>query len=306
MSEIKNFVWTDSKVKEFLATFPLPPSADLSKFIDRNMEAFKSSHSTELPPSPIPSEDVNELSLEKYPIQLDCITFTDGDKIEYDYNEELRDAFKAGYTASKATVSGKDVGEKLFIKVGENLISEIDRNLLQEELFNVDFPRLRLQIHNDNGFFEVSNGVNGWDDNCFEDYQGMPVTFLTTMPTLSPSQKGRGEEKDRLLSESNSIIRSFNSVIERKGVDTNWNALGKQVSRILKEQRDAGVKFPSEETPSSIQEGEERMFTLKEALHIAKDFWDSGIERFCFDNGSEFVEGIPPTKKELIKRIFEK
>jgi hypothetical protein len=39
-----------------------------------------------------------------------------------------------------------------------------------------------------------------------------------------------------LLSDANSIIRSFKSVIERQGKDTNWEGLNIQVARILKEQ----------------------------------------------------------------------
>ena len=44
----ENFEWTDSLVKEFVAQFPLPPAADLSKFIDRNIDAFKQSHTPAL------------------------------------------------------------------------------------------------------------------------------------------------------------------------------------------------------------------------------------------------------------------
>lgn len=38
--------WTDEKVKEFLSTFPFPPSANFSIFLDRNMEAFKASNTS--------------------------------------------------------------------------------------------------------------------------------------------------------------------------------------------------------------------------------------------------------------------
>ena len=41
-----------------------------------------------------------------------------------------------------------------------------------------------------------------------------------------------------LLKEANGIIRSFYSVIKRKGETTNWNALQLQVKRILKEQHE--------------------------------------------------------------------
>lgn len=45
------------------------------------------------------------------------------------------------------------------------------------------------------------------------------------------------EKTDReLLIEANNIIRSFHSVIERKGATTNWEGLEITVNRILKEQ----------------------------------------------------------------------
>lgn len=45
------------------------------------------------------------------------------------------------------------------------------------------------------------------------------------------------EKTDReLLFEANEIIRSMNSVIERKGAATNWEAFEKKVKGILKEQ----------------------------------------------------------------------
>jgi hypothetical protein len=41
-----------------------------------------------------------------------------------------------------------------------------------------------------------------------------------------------------LLIEANSIIRSFYSIIERKGLTTNWNVIEKKVKEILKEQHE--------------------------------------------------------------------
>lgn len=45
------------------------------------------------------------------------------------------------------------------------------------------------------------------------------------------------EKTDReLLKDANEIIRSFHSIIERKGATTNWEGLEITVNRILKEQ----------------------------------------------------------------------
>ena len=49
-----------------------------------------------------------------------------------------------------------------------------------------------------------------------------------------------------LIKEANDIIRSFNSVIERSGAETNWEALNKQVKRILKEQHEYMFAEPHE------------------------------------------------------------
>lgn len=52
-------------------------------------------------------------------------------------------------------------------------------------------------------------------------------------------------EKD-LIKHANEIIRSFNAVIERKGDKTDWDALGKQVKKILKEQHEYMFSDPHE------------------------------------------------------------
>lgn len=39
-----------------------------------------------------------------------------------------------------------------------------------------------------------------------------------------------------LLKEANELIRSFSCVIERKGLDTNWDGLEKQTKRVLSDQ----------------------------------------------------------------------
>lgn len=42
----------------------------------------------------------------------------------------------------------------------------------------------------------------------------------------------------QMLIEANEIIRSFNSIVDRKGADTNWEALDKRIKTILKEQHE--------------------------------------------------------------------
>lgn len=42
----------------------------------------------------------------------------------------------------------------------------------------------------------------------------------------------------RLIIESNNMLRSLYGVIERKGTNTDWESLEKQVSKILKEQHE--------------------------------------------------------------------
>jgi hypothetical protein len=48
-----------------------------------------------------------------------------------------------------------------------------------------------------------------------------------------------------LLKEANELIRSFNSVCERSGMDTHWIALHARVRTVLKEQHE--VLYPFED-----------------------------------------------------------
>lgn len=43
-------------------------------------------------------------------------------------------------------------------------------------------------------------------------------------------------ELRRLLIQANDLIRSFHAVCDRDGETTNWDALGRQVKRVLAEQ----------------------------------------------------------------------
>lgn len=93
---------------------PLPNDNEVSEWFSENIDAGCSASSgiykfrlwlkdrlnkVAQPPSST-SVKVEELAKEKYPVQIDSITTTDGNKFEYDYNEELRDAFKAGFLAA--------------------------------------------------------------------------------------------------------------------------------------------------------------------------------------------------------------
>lgn len=55
-----------------------------------------------------PDKSVDELAKEKYPVLMDRMNTVDGTKIEYDYHEELREAFKAGFLS--ASPKGKEEG----------------------------------------------------------------------------------------------------------------------------------------------------------------------------------------------------
>lgn len=39
-----------------------------------------------------------------------------------------------------------------------------------------------------------------------------------------------------LIEEANGLIRSFNSIVKRRGVNTNWDAIDRKIKRILLEQ----------------------------------------------------------------------
>jgi hypothetical protein len=45
------------------------------------------------------------------------------------------------------------------------------------------------------------------------------------------------EKSERqLIEDANDILRSINSIVERKGINTNWEGLDKKIKIILKEQ----------------------------------------------------------------------
>lgn len=46
------------------------------------------------------------------------------------------------------------------------------------------------------------------------------------------------KSEKELIEEANSIIRSFKCIAERKGVNTNWIALQKNINTILNEQHE--------------------------------------------------------------------
>jgi hypothetical protein len=49
---------------------------------------------------------------------------------------------------------------------------------------------------------------------------------------------GREQHLEKLLKEANGIIRSFSAVCDRKGEQTNWEALSMQVRAVLGEQHE--------------------------------------------------------------------
>jgi len=69
--------------------------------------------------------------------------------------------------------------DELFIKIKGLPIIEFDRNLLAQDVFDIDFNgSCMLQITNENGAFIITNAMNGYGQNCFKDFKGEKVSFL--------------------------------------------------------------------------------------------------------------------------------
>jgi len=101
-------------------------------------------------------------------------------------NQQLEKVYSVTHWLEKHLLpcagEGVKSADRLWIKVGE-LITEIDRNILAEDVFDVDFGgSYKLQITNENGAFIVTNAMNGYGDNCFSKYKADKVTFLTYFP----------------------------------------------------------------------------------------------------------------------------
>ena len=106
-------------------------------------------------------------------------------------------------------ITEQDKQNKLFIKIGGHHIKEIDRNILSENEFDIDFEgHYKVRVSNDNGIFRVSEAMNGYGDNCFGAWQDKKVTFLTELgyqsilgraaspPLSSISEEERYSEED--------------------------------------------------------------------------------------------------------------
>lgn len=62
------------------------------------------------------------------------------------------------------------------IKIG-SLQTEIDLSLLNEDSFDVDFDgNVMIQVTRVcDDFYRVTNAVNGWGENCFDEYKNEKV-----------------------------------------------------------------------------------------------------------------------------------
>lgn len=112
-----------------------------------------------------------------------------------------------GYTAPaqrrKIAVPLQDVGEeaakqdKIWIKV-DDLVKEIDRKLITEEWFQVEFGGsylLKIEYFVDR--WVVSNAVDGWGNNCKEQFKDVDVMFLEQYPQPEASK----DEQEMLWAE---------------------------------------------------------------------------------------------------------
>lgn len=204
---------------------------------------------------------------------------------------------------NKAAIEGK-----LWIKIGDNIIQEIDRNILADDVFDIDTPDFRIQITNDNGDFKVTNAVDGWGINAKDRLQDKPVTFLTQYASPSPVQGNLAgiieEEKKACLATINNSdgsnvvqaamenqiaafdiclqhIKSFQGITKEGCSHDFLNKLLDIAERYRKSTGETGV---GNHITNEIREylaahpqsqTEQKLFTLKEAL----DIWNAGYDR---------------------------
>ncbi len=73
----------------------------------------------------------------------------------------------------------KNEPDDLYIKIGDVILQEFDRNLLGNDVFEIDTPDFRFEITNDNGTFTVTNSVDQRGENMQHKFALAPVTFLS-------------------------------------------------------------------------------------------------------------------------------
>ncbi len=84
--------------------------------------------------------------------------------------------------------------ERLFIRIGDLNIKEIDRDILAEDVFDVYFDGIcTLRITNNDGKFSVTNAINRNGYSCFDEFKDDEVTFLTDLNeyTIFPKKSDR-------------------------------------------------------------------------------------------------------------------
>lgn len=75
--------------------------------------------------------------------------------------------------------------EQLFVRV-KDMISRISE---LSECFDVDFGgSYKLQIIKEKGEYRVSNAMNGWGENCYDEFANEPVTILAPLPAVEQGE----------------------------------------------------------------------------------------------------------------------
>lgn len=72
-----------------------------------------------------------------------------------------------------------------------------------------------------------------------------------------------------------------------------------ELIKLLEYKKQNGIRFTSD-----ILNDVKRLLPKEKAL--ISQAWDAGIEAFCFENGSEFVDGKPPNKTEFLNQLYPK
>lgn len=82
-------------------------------------------------------------------------------------------------------------------------------------------------------YSELNNYENMPNMRTFYEFAKMSEGFDDFMVKLArPHEQGQ----NNAFKEANEILRSLHSVVERKGLDTNWETLQKRLNKILAEQ----------------------------------------------------------------------
>jgi len=147
---------------------------------------------------PTPSVSAEEVFRELYK------TFIEENPDYYDFDEIDPAALKLTIAAMEQYASqfrtpapeGDTVDElRYFILVDNDLFAEIDKSLLNRPGFEVVFgSSYRMLIENNSGFYRVCNAMNGYGNNCLDQFKKSKVLLLSTTPAPSDSLAATADE----------------------------------------------------------------------------------------------------------------